>query len=152
MNDNLILTERTIDFTPAQVFQAFQQPKLLAKWWGPNGFSNTFEQFEFRNGGRWVLIMHGPNGANYHNDSVFEEIQPNEKIVINHLSQPHFTLTITFEPRDGGTHIVWAQDFESSEIAAKVRLLNANEDNLDRLQIVLSGGTPSTGLTQNDSA
>ena len=69
-------TERILSATPRQIFAAFEQPELLAQWWGPEGFTNTFEQFEFKVGGRWVFVMHGPNGANYPNESVFREIQP----------------------------------------------------------------------------
>ena len=29
------------------VFAAFSEANRLAAWWGPDGFTNTFEQFEF---------------------------------------------------------------------------------------------------------
>jgi uncharacterized protein YndB with AHSA1/START domain len=54
---------------PPNLFSA-----AAAQWWGPEGFANTFAQFEFKPGGRWVFVMHGPNGANYPNESVFREI------------------------------------------------------------------------------
>jgi uncharacterized protein YndB with AHSA1/START domain len=47
-----LATQRVLHARPAQVFAAFQQPALLAQWWGPAGFSNTFEQFDFVPGGR----------------------------------------------------------------------------------------------------
>ncbi len=59
-----VSTERLLSATPRKVFSAFEQADLLAQWWGPSGFTNTFEQFEFKPGGRWVFVMHGPNGAN----------------------------------------------------------------------------------------
>lgn len=139
-SDAIIGTERVLAFPPAQVFAAFQQPEQLAQWWGPNGFSNTFEQFEFAPGGRWVFVMHGPNGAAYPNESVFQQIVPDEKIVIHHSSAPRFTLTVTLTPHGNGTHIAWSQEFESAEMAAKIRqaLPTANEENLDRLEAVLA--------------
>ena len=57
--------------------------------------------------------MHGPNGANYPNESVFREIQPDTKIVIGHVSQPRFTLTVTLTARGDKTHLAWVQEFES---------------------------------------
>ena len=108
-----------LSVNPREVFAAFEQPDRLAQWWGPNGFTNTFEQFEFRPGGRWVFVMHGPNGANYPNESVFREIQPDTKIVIEHVSQPRFTLTVTLTARGDKTHLAWVQEFESPEVAAR---------------------------------
>lgn len=91
----VISTQRVFFFQPRDVFAGFEQPARLDRWWGPSGFRNTFEQFEFTPGGRWVFVMHGPNGADYPNDSVFREIQPERQLVIEHVSQPRFTLTVT---------------------------------------------------------
>jgi uncharacterized protein YndB with AHSA1/START domain len=137
----VISTERVVSATPRDVFAAFEQADCLAQWWGPDGFTNTFEEFEFKPGGRWVFVMHGPNGANYPNESVFREIDPNTKIVIAHVSQPRFTLTVTLTVRDAQTHLTWDQEFESPEVAAKLRPLcePSNEQNLDRLESVLAG-------------
>lgn len=138
----VVRTERVLPYSPQEVFQAFQQPEQLAKWWGPHGFSNTFQQFEFRTGGPWVLVMHGPNGANYFNESFFEEVQLKEKIVVRHVSQPPFTLTITLNAREEGTHLTWVQEFDSIEVATNMRRISPspNEENLDRLEAVLSAG------------
>jgi len=136
--DSAVTTERVFSATPRQVFAAFEQPDRLAKWWGPKDFTNTFDQFEFKPGGRWVFTMHGPNGANYANESIFQEIQP-DKIVIEHVLPPWFMLTVTLTPSGNQTHLSWVQEFESPEVAAKFRPLSktANEQNLDRLQAVL---------------
>src|SRR5580698_1432741 len=78
----VLRTERVFSFSPREIFAAFEQADHLAEWWGPKGFTNTFEQFEFAPGGRWVFVMHGPNGINYPNENIFREIQPDTKIVI----------------------------------------------------------------------
>jgi uncharacterized protein YndB with AHSA1/START domain len=142
--DAVLSTERVLPFTPQEIYAAIQNPKKLAQWWGPEGFTNTFEQFEFEVGGKWVFVMHGPNGANYPNENVFDELVLGEKVVIRHASQPHFTLTITLTPREAGTHLVWAQEFETAAMAEQLRGIcdPANEQNLDRLQAVLAGETP----------
>ncbi len=135
-----IRTERVLSVSPRRIFAAFEQPECLARWWGPAGFTNTFEQFEFTPGGRWVLVMHGPNGIDYPNASVFREIRPDTKIVIEHVSQPHFTLSVTLTARGDTTHLAWHQEFESPEVAARMRQIcePANEQNLDRLEAVLA--------------
>jgi uncharacterized protein YndB with AHSA1/START domain len=139
-NPNAVLsTERMFSVSPRDVFAAFEQPDRLAQWWGPNGFRNTFEQFEFTPGGRWNFVMHGPDGTNYPNESVFREIEPDTKIVIDHVSQERFTLTVTLTAHGDKTHLAWAQEFETPEVAARLRSIcePANEQNLDRLQSLL---------------
>lgn len=135
-----VRTGRLLPATPRQVFAAFEQPDRLARWWGPSGFTNTFERFEFTPGGRWVFVMHGPNGASYPNESVFREIEPDSRIVIEHVVKPWYRLTVTLTDRGGETHLAWVQEFESPETAAKIRPISepANEQNLDRLQALLA--------------
>ena len=94
-----ISTERVLSVNPRTCSRRSSNRIASLQWWGPNGFTNTFEQFEFTPGGRWVFVMHGPNGANYPNEAVFREIQPDTKIVIEHVSQPRFTLTVTLTAR-----------------------------------------------------
>lgn len=136
-NQNTVVrAERVLSFKPRSVFAAFEQADRLAQWWGPNGFRNTFEQFEFTPGGRWVSVMHGPNGANYPNEAVFREIEPDTKIVIDHVSAPRFTLSVLLTAQGDKTHLAWIQEFENPEVAARMRPIcePANEQNLDRLQ------------------
>jgi uncharacterized protein YndB with AHSA1/START domain len=139
--DAALSTERLLSADPRTVFAAFEQPDRLARWWGPSGFTNTFEQFEFRPGGRWVFVMHGPNGASYPNESVFRVIEPDTRIVIEHVVKPWYRLTVTLTDHGDGTRLAWVQEFESPEVAAKMRRISepANEQNLDRLQSLLAG-------------
>lgn len=127
-------TSREIPATVEQVFAAFD-PQRLARWWGPAGFTNTFHICEFKNGGRWSFIMHGPNGANYPNESMFAEIVPLRKVVVQHVNEPKFCLTIGLSPTAAGTTVSWNQEFENSEVAKRVEhiVVPANEQNLDRM-------------------
>jgi uncharacterized protein YndB with AHSA1/START domain len=128
-------TSREIKATPESIFDAFENPEILAKWWGPAGFTNTFSQFEFKQGGKWVFVMHGPDGTNYPNESEFGEIIPHRKIVIRHVVQPIFTLKVEIYETETGSIIHWNQEFESEEVAKSVAhiVIPSNEQNLDRL-------------------
>ncbi|ASK32886.1 polyketide cyclase (plasmid) [Alcanivorax sp. N3-2A] len=142
MNDDRTLsTKRTLPYPPEAIYGAFSSPDLLALWWGPEGFTNTFETFEFKPGGRWKFVMHGPDGSDYLNESRFEELVPNAKVVIRHDCAPHFTLTIELIAAGEGTHLTWSQVFDDAETAraVKARAGSANEQNLDRLTSVLDG-------------
>jgi uncharacterized protein YndB with AHSA1/START domain len=133
-------TERVLPASPHSVFAAFERPDLLARWWGPKGFTNTFERFEFKPGGRWVFIMHGPNGADYPNESVFRKLTPRARIVVEHVVKPWYMLTVTLTARGDQTHISWIQEFEGPEVAARIgpMVTTSNEQVLDRLQSLLA--------------
>jgi uncharacterized protein YndB with AHSA1/START domain len=61
--DRSAATARTLAHPPEAVFAAFETPERLAAWWGPAGFTNEFERFDFRVGGRWVFVMQAPDGT-----------------------------------------------------------------------------------------
>jgi uncharacterized protein YndB with AHSA1/START domain len=138
-NDAVFHTQRRVPHAPQQVFEAFSRPEVLARWWGPNGFTNTFEVFDFRPGGRWKFVMHGPDGSNHANESVFVKVEAPSTIVIQHISPPHFILTVTLTAHEGGTLISWVGEFEDPAVAAHIRHIvePANEQNLDRLESLL---------------
>lgn len=120
-----------------QVFAAFSQPERLARWWGPAGFTNTFNLYEFKPGGQWSYIMYGPDGRKYPNESVFAEIESPNKIVIHHVSEPKYRLTIDLAAAGAGTRVSWSQAFENDKIASRIEhvVVPANEQNLDRLSV-----------------
>jgi len=131
----ILNTSREIAASIEDVFAAFSDAERLARWWGPKGFTNTFDVCEFETGGRWVYTMHGPDGKDYPNESVFREIVPEQKIVIEHIVLPLYELVITFSATDRKTKITWEQDFENKVFATKMHdfLETANQQNLDRL-------------------
>src|SRR5262245_5187486 len=134
--------QRVLPFPLQRIFEAFARPEVLARWWGPNGFTNTFEVFEFRPGGRWKFVMHGPDGSNHPNESVFLKLDAPSTLVIHHVSKPRYVLTVTLAVHEGGTAINWDQEIEDGAVAVRIRHIvePANDQNLDRLQSVLLDG------------
>lgn len=140
--DRTLATSRRYAASPAQVFAAFREPRRLARWWGPAGFSNHFEVFEFRPGGRWQHEMEGPDGTRYPNEARFDAIEEHARIVIRHVSAPGFTLTVTMAPEGGGTALQWRQVFDTADLRRQLEAVckPANEQNLDRLATELAAG------------
>ena len=140
-SDRTISTSRRISAPRQAILQAFVDGDRLARWWGPAGFSNSFEIFEPRPGGAWRFVMHGPDGTSYPNQSIVEEVGP-DRIVVRHTSAPHFVLTIALEDVGGQTRLAWRMVFESATVCAKVKpvVTVANEQNLDRLEAELARG------------
>ena len=140
MTGRELTTTRVLNAPRERVFRAFSEAEHLAQWWGPQGFTNTFQEFDLRAGAPWRYVMHGPNGADYPNESVVVEVVKPERIVLEHVSGPRFRLTITLAPEAGKTRITWRMLFPSAADCDKVRGLAvpANEQNLDRLEARLA--------------
>ena len=97
------------------VWEVWTKPEHIKNWWGPNGFTNTITKMEVEPGGEWDLVMHGPDGTDYKNKSVFKEIIKHKKIVYEHTSHPKFLATIEFESRGDKTFLNWHMLFETKE-------------------------------------
>src|SRR4028119_1701388 len=74
--DRGIVISRVIDAPRELVFEAFTEVRHLSRWWGPDGFTTTTRAFEFRVGGEWDFVMHGPDGTDYQEWISWTEIQP----------------------------------------------------------------------------
>ena len=121
-----IIGARVLDAPRALVFSVWTDPKHLAQWWGPNGFTTTTHAYDFRPGGVWRFVMHGPDGRDYQNRITFDEIVPPERIVYRHgggddVEPVQFTQTVTFEDLGNGrTLLTWHGRFPSAEERARV--------------------------------
>ena len=90
MNNREILSSRVLNSPVEIVYQAFEDPNHLKKWWGPEGFTNTIHEFDLKPSGNWILTMHGPGKGNYENSSVFTTVLPNKLIGWTRKSKPLF--------------------------------------------------------------
>ena len=128
-------TSREISAPIEQVFAAISDPERLARWWGPAGFTNTFSICEFKIGGRWSFVMHGPDGKSYPNENLFAVVEPPTKVVVEHASEPIFRLTIELTTTAAGVKVSWSQSFENDDVARSIEhiVIPANEQNLERL-------------------
>jgi uncharacterized protein YndB with AHSA1/START domain len=82
--DREILITRTFDAPRELIWEAWTNPKHVVNWWGPRGFTTTIEEMDVRPGGVWKLVMHGPDGTDYPNKSIFTEVAKPERIVFSH--------------------------------------------------------------------
>ena len=133
-----IISTRIFEASRDRIFSAFSDPIQLAQWWGPKGFTNTFDEFEFRPGGDWKFTMHGPDGKDYANHTRFIEIVPAERIVYAHVA-PHFQMTIILADAGTGTHMTWCMQLPTAEMCERFKpiCVPANEENFDRLEAAL---------------
>ena len=136
-----LLITRTLNAPIELVWEVWTKPEHIANWWGPNGFSNTITTMEVFPGGQWNLTMHGPDGTDYDNKSIFKEIVLYKKIVYEHISYPRIIATIEFEEQGAQTIINWHMLFDSPEEFVKVvKTYKADEglkQNLEKLGVYL---------------
>lgn len=138
--DCVIISTRLFNASPELLFSAFEQPEILASWWGPAGFTNSFEEFDFKPSGKWRFTMHGPDGSDYQNESVFESIIAPEQIVFTHLLPMHqFKMVIDIKSAGEQTLFSFSMLFENAEECNKIKAYvpMANEQNFDRLELAI---------------
>lgn len=136
-SDQVIVSSRFLNAAPELVFRVFEEPERLKRWWGPEGFTNTFHEFDFREGGKWTYTMHGPEKGNYENACEFIRIEKPSLITWKRFSKPLFKMMLTIEElADGGTKFSFHQIFETREECEKLRpyVIDKNEENFDRLE------------------
>jgi uncharacterized protein YndB with AHSA1/START domain len=151
--DREIVMSRVISAPRELVFEAFTQVRHLSRWWGPEGFSTTTRSFEFRVGGAWDFVMHGPDGTDYQEWITWREIVPPERIALLHgesRDDPNaFESVLAFEPVGDETRIVMHTVFPTKELrdeaVEKYHAIEGGEQTLRNLAAYVAE------LTRNDT-
>jgi len=139
--DRMISITRMIEAPRDVVFDAWTSNEHLQQWWGPNGFTLTTDEIDVRPGGRWVFTMHGPDGVDYPNVIVYEEVARPERIAFEHGSgasdDPTFQGVITFDEFMGNTVLTMRSVFTTrehlDEVVERVGAIEGGNQTLDRL-------------------
>ena len=139
--DRELIITRELDAPIDLVWEVWTRPEHIAQWWGPDGFSTTISEMDVRPEGLWNLVMHGPDGTDYDNRSVYKEVVKHKKIVYDHISDPHILATIEFEARGEKTFIRWHMLFESREqfieVVKKYKADEGLKQNIEKIIIYL---------------
>ena len=141
-----IHSSRLVDAPLGMVFRAFSDPKGLAVWWGPNGFTTTTRGLDFKVGGVWDYTMHGPDGTDYPNYVTYTEIAMPHRIAYDHgtdAAHPQmFKAVIRFEAEGGRTRVRLQLTVKDPKFRDEMVAFGAVEgawQNLSRLDAFLSG-------------
>jgi len=121
----LVLT-RVFDAPRELVFKAWTDPKQVAQWWGPRGFTNPVCDLDVRPGGAIRIHMRGPDGTVYPMTGVYNEVVEPERLVFTSAAldadgNPMFEVltTVTFAEQSGKTkQILRARVIKSTAEAA----------------------------------
>jgi uncharacterized protein YndB with AHSA1/START domain len=146
--DREIVATRVFDAPRELVFEMWTDPVHVAQWWGPNGFTNSIQEMDVRAGGAWRLVMHGPDGTDYPNKSVYVEVVRPQRIVYDHVSGPKFRMTATFDEEPGNkTRLTVRMVFETAALrdktATEFGAVDGLKQTLGRLGEKLAGTAPA---------
>src|SRR5258708_29275739 len=75
----LVIT-RIFDAPRELVFKVWTDPKHLAQWWGPQGFTNPVCEIDLRPGGALRIVMRAPDGAEHPMTGIYREIVAPERL------------------------------------------------------------------------
>lgn len=145
-SDREIITIRDYDAPREMVFDAFADPKALEQWWGPDGFTITTESMTFKPGGSWLVVLHGPDGRDYDNKIVYEEIVRPERITWRHSGDAaavSFQHSVVLEELgERKTRLTMRAVFESAadrdRVAREYQAVEGGRQTLGRLAVYLS--------------
>jgi len=155
--DREIVITRLLDAPRELVFDMWTDPKHIAQWWGPNGFTTTIHQMDVRPGGVWRLVMHGPDGRDYQNRLVFLEIAKPERLVYKHdpdegCEPVHCEVTVTFAQEGRLTRLTMRMVFPSAEardlVVHQYGAIEGGNQTLGRLAQHLADIRPELLLTR----
>jgi uncharacterized protein YndB with AHSA1/START domain len=125
-----------------KVWEVWTKPEHIVHWWGPKGFTNTIKTMDVSPGGIWEFTMHGPDGVDYKNKSIYKEIIDKRKIVFEHVTGPQFTAIIKFIEEGNNTVLSWTMLFETAEqLQQVIKVFKADEgqkQNIEKLEHYLS--------------
>lgn len=145
--DREIVITRLINAPRELVFEAFTDVRHLSQWWGPEGFSTTTRNFEFRTGGEWDFVMHGPDGTDYQEWISWTDIVPPERIAMLHGESPGdpnaFESVLTFTPEGDATRIEMRTLFPTAELrdeaVEKYHAIEGGQQTLGKLADYVTG-------------
>ncbi|MDF3821246.1 SRPBCC domain-containing protein [Leptospira sp. 96542] len=126
IEDNRVIYNRYFDVPIELLFELWSEEEHLNKWWGPDGFTLTTIRLDFRVGGIWEFVMHGPDGRNYKNKVQYLQIQKPNIISYKHIGDEdgfedvNFVSNILFENSGEGTNFRMEQIFSTKEELERV--------------------------------
>jgi uncharacterized protein YndB with AHSA1/START domain len=116
--DREIVIARTFNAPARIVFEAWTRPELVRRWWAPQSHGASVESCDadLRAGGRYRYVVSVDRGFKFAFTGTYREVRPPDRLVYTEIFEPkaagaepgaeEVVVTVTFEERDGRTHVV----------------------------------------------
>ena len=144
-----LVFERTFDAPRERVWQAFTDPEIVPRWWGPHGTTTTVVEMDVRPGGKWRYIGSAADRDDVTFYGEYLDVQPPERFEwtfmfdvegVGPMGGPE---THTLEEVDGKTKITSIGHMGSVEVlegALATGMVPGALETWDRLEAVLAEG------------
>ncbi|MFD4196505.1 MULTISPECIES: SRPBCC family protein [Amycolatopsis] len=118
------------DAAPERVWRVWEDPRRLERWWGPPTWPATFEQHDFKAGGRSSYFMTGPDGTKSHGWWEITAIEAPRRLEFDdgfaddkgerNTEMPVIHCAVTLEANGSGTRMTTVNSFDSLEQLEKL--------------------------------
>jgi uncharacterized protein YndB with AHSA1/START domain len=126
------------DAPMARVWQLFEDPRQLERWWGPPTYPATFTDHDFTPGGRMAYYMTGPDGDKPHGWWRVLALDPPHSLefengLADDAGEPiaemlPMIMTINLAERSGGGTLLSIQTyFQTPEVMNRVMTMGMEE-------------------------
>ncbi|GAB3255443.1 SRPBCC family protein [Kineosporia babensis] len=133
--------------SPDQIWSAWIDPTAIARWWGPSGFTSTVLELDVREGGRFDVVMQGPDGSRFDNLYLFDDVEPGQRVTYVHQGSAEHGLApsrsvVTIEAVDAGARTsvtlrsFYASDFDREKHLVDFQAVAGAQQLLERLEQV----------------
>jgi uncharacterized protein YndB with AHSA1/START domain len=137
---------REFDAPRELVFEMWEKPEHMVKWWGPKGFTLTKCEVDFRAGGKFSWTMRGPDHKDYPFEGQYVEVKRPEKIVfdglVHNVPGQNTHTVVTFEDLGTRTRLTVHQEY-TFEAAMTRGAYEGWSQSLDRLAGLIAAERPT---------
>ena len=101
---------RQLRATPASVYTAWTDPKIMAQWFGPHHTHIVSAETDIRVGGKFRVVMREIESGEIHDVSgVYREVEPERKLVFSwawvSMPERESLVTVSFHPVGEGVEL-----------------------------------------------
>ena len=117
--DREIVLTRIFDAPAHLVYQAFTDPELLKRWYGPHGWSLTVCDVDLRVDGAWRFVLQGPDGRSMGMGGTYREIVPGKRTVHTEAFDDYpgdSVVTTILTEQNGKTTLTATARYDSKEV------------------------------------
>ena len=146
-SDGLTLEmNRTLSAAPSLVFEVFTDPNELARWWGPEGFSNPSLEFDPRVGESYRIEMQPPEGDAFYLTGEFRVVDPPTRLAYTFRWEDpdpddvETLVDLSFRDFGASTEVVFTQGPFKTE-ARRALHRDGWTDGFNKLEALLSSQT-----------
>ena len=124
-----IKVTREFDAPVEKVWRAWTEKELLDKWWAPKPWKAVTKSMDFREGGKWLYYMEGPEGERHHCICEYKTIDPEKNFTgtdaftdeagkVNE-EMPQMAWDVSFRDKGNSTLVEVLISFDSEEAMKK---------------------------------